>query len=259
MTSNDELPIGLRESVNAVVSEKVPDIDRAAMLSRVERQLAQPSRFQVRRSHALAATVLLATTSLAALFALRSTPSLAFDEAVEKLSSPMMLSYTSTYIYPERVHKQKVFHAVDGRRRIENEAVNSRGPLICIRDDFGLDRIRLRPKSKVAYVIPAIEEFEGDSSKLSSWIDRLKKLTEQAKEVPERRTIGGIEVFGFTVSQGADQAIVWIDATNNVREVQVMSAGFTKILSDFRSYEKLNEELFSFEPPSGYSVVHQER
>ena len=88
----------------------------------------------------------------------------------------------------------------------------------------------------------------------------MRKLAESKGEPVGRRRIGQVEAEGFRVRQGGQDLLVWIDPAASLPlridiRARVSDVEITGSLDDIRIDPPLDDALFRFEPPAGYTMT----
>jgi len=93
------------------------------------------------------------------------------------------------------------------------------------------------------------------------WIHWLRDHTGKPDRKLGRRMVEGRELDGFVVLLGVDEYTIWLDpVTNSLARIEydasVAGSGLGKtVMKDFRFDVPLDEALFSYDPPPGYSTT----
>ena len=119
--------------------------------------------------------------------------------------------------------------------------------------------LSLLPKYKQA-IAATIEEDQKSSRCRQNWFARLKAIVgDKTAEQVGVDTFGGRPCKGWRISKGSGTTTVWADAkTAEVVRVEMdMKGGAVRtILSDIQFNPKLDESLFSLDPPEGYDLTN---
>ena len=106
----------------------------------------------------------------------------------------------------------------------------------------------------------SIESTDFEVSDLD-WIQWLRDHTGEPDQELGKRMVEGRELDGFVVLLGEDEYTIWLDpATNALVRVEydapIEGSGLGKmVMKDFRFNVPLDEALFSYDPPPGYSTT----
>jgi outer membrane lipoprotein-sorting protein len=105
----------------------------------------------------------------------------------------------------------------------------------------------------------SLESTDFDVSDLD-WIEWLRDHTGKPDRKLGRRMVEGRELDGFVVLLEGDKYTIWLDpVTNSLARVEYdASVGGSQlgktVMKDFRFDVPLDEALFSYDPPPGYSI-----
>lgn len=183
--------------------------------------------------------------------------SMAFTAAVEQLRSARTLVYTRLLTVEDSVEPIKVreYWAEDGRHRSKN------GTTTTIFDQSGRIRLTLLEDTKTALVAaPLSDDKAGPQLDQLDWLQRLKKAGDSPREELGEKTIDGRAAVGFVTSQANQTFTIWVDATTSEiirieHDFPVEGSSIQRVtMTDFRFNQALDEALFSFEVPQGYTV-----
>jgi len=193
-------------------------------------------------------------------FMLHSPESL-YAEAIDQLRAARSFTYI-THIYTEgntKPSETKTMVAEDGRRRMELA-----GGTISISDSSSRVRLVLISDAKRALVydqdIPQPKLPKHDQL---AWLENLKAHGDKPDKELGTKLLDGRSAEGFVAKQGQYAYTMWID-TESKKLLQVEHEMFAKgtsitkvVMTDFRFNEPLDESLFSFNAPAGYTVQKQ--
>jgi len=183
--------------------------------------------------------------------------SMAFTHAVEQLRSARTLSYTKLITVkgnPDPIKTRELFVG-DGRHRTEHES-----GVTTIFDDSSMIRLTLIEATKTALVgLPVDDNQDRPKRDVLEWLEALKKLGDQPDEELGQKTVDGRRAVGFVATQGKRTFTIWVDAkTNEIVRVKYDSPIEGPIqhivMTDFQLNEPLDESLFSFDAPDGYTI-----
>lgn len=188
------------------------------------------------------------------------TSSMAFADAVEQLRSARTLSYSNLITVegkPDPI-KTREFFAEDGRHRSEHKA-----GVTTIFDDSSMIRLTLIEATKTALVRSPVDDNQ-DRPKYDflGWLERLKKLGDQPDKELGEKTVDGRRAVGFVATQGNHTFTIWVDAkTNQIVRIEhdmpVKGPIQHIVMTGFQFNQPLDESLFSFDVPDGYTVRKQ--
>lgn len=248
-------------------SEKVITVTLAAL-----RAAAREPSFNhfFRRRMMLAAMKFTAVASVAAggLFYLTGTPpagaTAAFGQVAQKLRDSAALSCRLAIQLPGRKDPvmTRLFFKKPGLLRVESVPA---GGQVNITDRIRGESLALDPAGKT---------FRLDKLKSyglpTNWAERMRKLGEREGAAIGRKLVGEIQAQGFRVKDDGGEAIVWVDPNSRrLLRVEFEESGRARgqnepvtvgyILSDIDLDPKLDDVLFSTQPPDGYTQVEDTR
>ena len=214
---------------------------------------------------AMAACLLLTLSAAILLTPTIIPPSSAFGQALKQLREARSMSYSQlmTIEGQSRPNRSKNFISEDGRRRTELQGVGASGGSTTISDANGYTRIHLLKNPKTALVYPARKDHGHPvGTEFLKWLETLKKLGDKPDRELGVKELDNRRVTGFVATQGDLTFTMWVD--NATRELARMEYDFRVngklahiVMSDFRFNEPLDESLFSFDVPTGYTVHQQ--
>jgi outer membrane lipoprotein-sorting protein len=180
---------------------------------------------------------------------------LAFAEVAAKLRDARTLTYEITHTDPQQKELAtiKVFYKEPGLIR------NEGGGQVAI-TDLQKRKILLRdPVNKTAVLVDYYETPENAKKAPASLIDELRKLADKKGESIGKKQVGDIEAVGFRVETEGLPLTVWADPKSRMPVLIEMSLSVGErvvgnTLSDFQLDPKLEDDLFSLEPPEGYKL-----
>ena len=213
------------------------------------------------RKLATAAVILIATTiGLYIIAGPFSTTSTVYAEVAERLHKALTMTYTVTTSTP-----------VEGMPEMEMQIAFKKPGLMRLTMPGGYVSVMDAVQSKGLSIIPDRKQFvEIDMSNLPddmghnqlSAIERMRSLPETADEALGEREIDGRTVKGFRVSEMGMSLAVWIDPdTRELVEIETEMVNAPEIsgtITDIRFDVELPDELFSLEPPEGYTRLKLE-
>jgi outer membrane lipoprotein-sorting protein len=193
-------------------------------------------------------------------FMLQSPQSL-YAEVIDQLRAARSFTYI-THLYTEgntKPSETKTMVAEDGRRRMELA-----GGTISISDSSSRVRLVLIKDAKRALVYERdMQQPNNPKNDQLAWLETLKAHGDKPDVQLGTKLLDGRSVEGFVAKQGQYAYTMWID-TESKKLVQVEHEMFAKgtsitkvVMTDFRFNEPLDESLFSFDVPAGYTVQKQ--
>jgi outer membrane lipoprotein-sorting protein len=182
-----------------------------------------------------------------------------FTEAARKLQDAHTLSFRQTTKVAEQIEQTvRVSYMVPGLIRSEAGPVG--GP-VSILDVTHRKTLILNPADKSALVLeePAGQAHPQKLDAAASMIDGIRQLGQKEGQPAGERLIGNVNARGFRVREFDQDMTVWIDPQKRLPlqiEVSGRTAGleFHVTLADIQLDPKLDEGLFSLDPPAGYAV-----
>jgi len=191
-------------------------------------------------------------------------PTMAFSEVAQMLRNSDTLTCLVTTQIPGKKDPllMRILFKEPGFLRVER--VPSGGPVrISITDQARQRSMDLDPATKTAKL--TIEKSYGFGN---NWAERLRKLGKSEGESLGRKRIDGIEVQGFRVKQDGIESNVWVDPKTRrlllVESSESIRAGGQPVtvktsLSEITLGSKLDDSLFTLDPPEGYTLVEDTR
>jgi len=137
------------------------------------------------------------------------------------------------------------------------------GSIVFISDNAAHRFLTLNPTEKTATVINFdLVGGEKNPQQDLDFVDQFHQIANQKGDVIGEQQIDGVTAKGFRVTQGSTLTTVWADAKSGalLRVEMTMPMGSTTahvVLSDIVVDAKLDESLFSLEPPAGYTLKTQ--
>ncbi len=183
----------------------------------------------------------------------------AFTEVARKLQDAHTLSFRqTTKITGQDAQTAQISYMVPGLVRSEAEPVG--GP-VSIMDITHGKSLMLNPADKSALLLEE-PPAQGSPPKLdlaASMIEYMRGLAQKEGEPAGEKVIGDVRARGFRVKEQGQDMTVWIDLQKRLPllvEVTGRAAGleFRIAFADIRLDPKLDDSLFSLEPPAGYAV-----
>lgn len=187
-------------------------------------------------------------------------PSTASAEAVEQPRSVQALSYTKliTVEGNPKPLKAKELFAEDGRHRTELES-----GVTTVFDTSSMLRLTLIETGKKALVCrPVVGNQEGPNQHFMKWLEMLKKLGDEPDRKLGEKAVEGRRAVGFVATLADSTYTIWVDAETNqlIRvEYDMPAKGPVKhiVMTGFKFNQRVDESLFSFDVPDGYTVHNQ--
>jgi len=226
----------------------------ASFARRLWNQGTRIMRHPISRTAALAAAVMLS------LWVFMPNPAQA---AFAELIKPLVEAKSAKYKAVATMEGGKAmtftgYFLAPGRIRQEN------ADAISIMDMNAIEMLMLSPAAKQAIVIEPTKKKTGARSE--TYFGDLRGLLVQyrankafgVKELGEKE-ISGRKAFGFAFDQLGVRTEIWGDVeTHRLLRIEATFAGppkWTTVMSDFEFDVKVDEKLFSMEPPAGYKVI----
>jgi outer membrane lipoprotein-sorting protein len=183
---------------------------------------------------------------------------LAFAEVAAKLRDSRTLTCKSTTTYPKRkdLVTMKLFFKEAGLYRTECEGQ------IGITDLKQKKTLLLGTATKTAMLIEykKTKNAQKDARENAvEMIDWLRKLADKKGESAGKKRIGDIEAEGFRVEEEGFTLTVWANPKTKMpvlieMPIRIEDQEILTTLSDFQLDPKLDDALFSLEPPDGYKL-----
>jgi len=184
----------------------------------------------------------------------------AFEEVAQKLQNAHTFSYVMTMDLPDGKSEitQRLLFKEPGL--IRSEALTAGGPIM-IMDYKAGKTLAIDPTTKSAVLLEGrlSGAGRGDKELATSEPQYLRGLAQKKGEPLGEKAIGNVKAQGFRVKDdiGYDLTI-WVDPQTRL-PVQIETAGkagdkpFHSTIRDFELNPKLDDSLFSQEPPQGYA------
>jgi outer membrane lipoprotein-sorting protein len=182
-----------------------------------------------------------------------------FAEVAAKLRDAQTLSYRMTMQAPgrDKPETSRMFFKAPGW--VRSEAEPSGGPAAVLDTVHGKALIT-DPTARTAIVLASPPMNRGDKPDIAtkSILD-LRQLADKQGEPAGEKQIGTIQARGFRVHENGLDLTVWIDPQAKLPLIIEFREKFGETtlqseLSDIQIDPKLDESLFSLEPPAGYTV-----
>jgi len=208
-----------------------------------------------------AAGVILATAS--GLLYLASYPPASatteFTEVARKLQDAHTLSFRQIMkIAGQDAQTAQISYKVPGLLR--SEVVPVGGP-VSIMDMTHRKSLILNPADKSALLLeqPPAQDRRPKLDPAASMIEGMRQLAQKEGEPAGEQVIGDVRARGFRVKEQGQDMTVWIDPQKRLPllvEVTGRASGleFHISFADIRLDPKLDDSLFSLDPPAGYAV-----
>ncbi len=227
------------------------------------------------RRVAIAAGLISLAVTAAVLPIMSRSPSAAFAQIVEQAIKARSMSYVEEISFGDGrkplIVKTRI--ADNGRTRVETPRyVDSRPrsevksqPRIEVKDEYGATRLLLLEDDKIAVEYPADPDLKlpgGES--LTGW-QNWKSIATQSHRQLEGKELQGRRVDGFIIGdgEGSQSFTIWLDhSSGQIVSMEIdlpgsqMVDGVSQhdVKRDFKFDPKLEESLFSYEAPPGYTV-----
>ncbi len=213
----------------------------------------------------VAAAVLVATSGL---FYLGGTyligASVAFEEVAQKLHDAHTFSYVMTMEFPNAKTAITVRQLFKEPGMVRSEtlpggAAPANGPIMIMNQKSG-KTLAIDPAAKSAVLFEGLLPGPRHEQDLATGeVQHLRNLAQKKGEPLGEKTFGKVQAQGFRVKDdtGYDTTI-WVDPQTRL-PVQVEITGkvgdtpFHSTMRDFELDPKLDDSLFSMEPPPGYA------
>jgi outer membrane lipoprotein-sorting protein len=182
-----------------------------------------------------------------------------FTEAARKLQDAHTLTLRQTMKIAGQVAQTvQISYMVPGLLRAEADVA---GGVVSILDTTHRKTLILNPADKSALLLEqkTAEGFPKNLDVASSMIEGMRQLAQKEGEPRGEKLIGDVPARGFRVKELEQDITVWIDPQKRLPlliETTGRSAGleFHITFADIRLDPKLDERLFSLDPPAGYTV-----
>jgi outer membrane lipoprotein-sorting protein len=183
---------------------------------------------------------------------------LVFAEVAAKLRDARTLTYEVTSEDPKQKEtiKMKIFYKDPGSMRSEGAGQ------IAITDLKRGKILLLDSTTKTAMLID-YKRTDDAKKDTASMIDELRKLADKKGESVGKKQIGDLDAVGFRVEQEGFPLTVWADPKTKMPVLIEMSVSLgdrevREKMSDFQLDPKLDDAVFSLEPPEGYKLRKME-
>ncbi len=179
---------------------------------------------------------------------------LAFAEVAAKLRDAHTLTYDFTFqdAKQKETIKTKVFFKDPGLMR--NEGAGQ----VTITDLVHGKGLLLSSPTKTAMLIDFKKEGQAKNA-AASMVKELRRLADKKGEPAGKKRIGDIEAVGFRVEEDGFPLTVWADPKTKLpilieMAIRVEDQEIRGTMSNFQFDPKLDDALFSMEPPEGYTL-----
>jgi len=189
----------------------------------------------------------------------RASATTEFTEVARKLQDAHTLTLRQTMkIAGQAEQTARISYMVPGLLRAEADVA---GGVVSILDTIHRKTLILNPADKSALLLEQTTD-QGrpkDLDVASSMIEGLRQLAQKDGEPAGEKLIGDVNARGFRVKELGQDMTVWIDPQKRLPlliETTGRSVGldFNMTFADIRLDPKLDESLFSLDPPAGYAV-----
>ena len=275
--SNGPRPDLLDRSISALRDAPLPEgpdarttadtlaaLRKAAGEDRVPKSPARPVGF-VHRVIAMtfaqkfAAAVLFTVAGVVLWFMYSLTSSISYAQVAERLRSLHSMTCTMSTVVPGQTKpfEAKMMMADPGRIRTEGP-----GAMVFIQDRGTGRSLVLDTAAKTATVMTLSEHSYAPATG-GDVVAEFKKLADQRGTPIEDRQIGGVTAKGFRVVVEGHATSIWADPKSGVplqveMTVPLGDASGVVTIRDIVFDAKLDDSLFSLEPPQGYQVRTQQ-
>jgi outer membrane lipoprotein-sorting protein len=182
-----------------------------------------------------------------------------FTEAARKLQDAHTLTFRQTMkIADQNAETARISYMAPGFVRSEVEPA---GGVVSIMDMTHGKTLIFNPADKSALLVevPPAQGRPRQRDPVGSMIESMRQLAQKEGEPAGERVIGDIQSRGFRVQEMGQEMTVWIDPQKRVPlliEVAGRALGldFRGTYSDIRLDPKLDQSLFSLDPPAGYAI-----
>ena len=259
-----------RTSSSRGPSEEILARTLAALRAEPHAPVAEPfpRRSMMIATMKIAAVILVAT---AGLFYLNGPPpagpTMAFAEVAQILRNSDTLTCLVTTQIPGRKDPllMRVLFKEPGFLRVES--VPSGGP-VRITDQTRNRSLALDPATKTARLEKLSIKSYGFT--LNNWAERLRKLGDSKGESVGRKRIDDVQAQGFRVKENGKDATIWVDPkSRRLLHVEFKETAWARdqdqpisvevVLSEITLGSKLDDSLFTLDPPEGYTLIEDTR
>jgi outer membrane lipoprotein-sorting protein len=190
----------------------------------------------------------------------------AFEEVAQRLQNAHSFAYLMTMELPGVKTPVKAQLLFKEPGLLRSEAVPAGGPVIIFDQKAG-KRLVLDPAAKSAVLLDGSlpgEPKGAGPDQAAGAAEGLRNLANKKGEPVGEKKVGQVQAQGFRVKEETGQEqLIWVDPRTKL-PVQIEISGkfeggqtFHSTLSDFQFDPRLDDSLFSFEPPQGYKLQKQ--
>jgi outer membrane lipoprotein-sorting protein len=179
-------------------------------------------------------------------------PGLVFAEVLEQIRTVQTFHFTNIVEMENQTMELETDYMDPGKQRLVMPDGN-----IIIMDMVQGKTISLTPSAKMASVI----DFSDEPNKQpqENLIETLRKLEDGAEELLGQKEMDGKLVYGFKVTMGGRDFVIWADLKTGlpvrVEMNSIMYGAMKIIMTDFEYNIDMDESLFSLEPPADYELI----
>ncbi len=188
--------------------------------------------------------------------------SVAFEEVAQKLQNAHTLSYVMTMEFPDAKSAVTTRHLFKEPGLLRMETLPAGGPIL-IMDHKAAKTLAIDPATKSAVLLEGRlpGAGRGDKDLATSEAQELRSLAQKKGEPIGERAFGKVQTQGFRVKDDPHyifELTMWVDPQTRL-PVQVEITGkagdkpFHSTIRDFELDPKLDDSLFSQDPPQGYA------
>ncbi len=197
--------------------------------------------------------MMLAMGSIVMWFMFTLFSSVSYAQVADKIRSAHCMSFTATTTLPGQPAPVaiKMLFLDPGHLRHETP-----GGMVTISDQQTGQTLVLNPATHTAQLVTVGQHDNVPSGDIAA---EFRKLADQKGEPIGDKQIGQVKAKGFRVTSGGFPADVWADPKTGMplrveMRVSMGDAAMHMVMSDFEFDRKLDESLFSLEPPQGYAL-----
>jgi outer membrane lipoprotein-sorting protein len=183
-----------------------------------------------------------------------------FAEAARKLQDAHTLSFRSTLQITGQADPatSRVYYRVPGL--IRTEADPAGGPT-AVMDTVRARTLILDPAQKSALLLEGRPPQERGIPRdlAASMIEDLRRLGEKNGEPAGEKILGAVRARGYRVQEHGQDLTVWVDPQKRLPLLieiagRIGTTEFRFAMADIQLDPRLDESLFSLEPPGGYAL-----
>jgi len=184
----------------------------------------------------------------------------AFEEVAQKLQNAHTFSYLMTMELPDAKSSVTMRLLFKEPGLVRSEALATSGPIM-IMDQKAGKTLAIDPAAKSAVLLEGklLGAAREDKELATSEAQHLRSLAQKKGEPIGEKTIGKVQAQGFRVKEETGyETTIWVDPQTRL-PVQIEITGkagdkpFHSIIREFELDPKLDDSLFSQEPPQGYA------